>query len=122
MAVTAAHALLPALLNDDMAELGPATEEASIVDDPATHPCAEREHDEVLRSSSGTTPPFGERCRARVVLDRDRKPEPLTRPGEKVDVVEREVHRVQDAARPSLEVRRNAIADRGDAVVEECLH
>ena len=68
---------------------------------------------------SGATPPLGERRRAPVVLDPRGQPEALARPGDEIDVVEREVHRAQDAARSALEVRRDAVADRGDALVEE---
>ena len=65
--------------------------------------------------------PFRERRRAPVVLDAGGKAEPLRRPRDQIDVVEREVHRVQDAPGSALEVRRDAVADRGDAVVEERL-
>ena len=42
-------------------------------------------------------------------------------PRHEVDVVEREVHRAQDSTGSALEVRRNAVADRGDPIVEERL-
>ena len=71
--------------------------------------------------TSGPAPPLGERRRARVVLDPRRQPEALPRPGDEIDVVEREIHRAQDPAGPALEVGRDPVADRRNALVEQSL-
>ena len=121
MPAPTARAHVSILLDDDVPELGPAAEEAAVDDDAAADAGAEREHHEVLRAAPGAAAPLGERGGARVVLDPDREPEALARPRDEIDVVEREVHRAQDAPRAALEVRRDAVADRGDALVEERL-
>ena len=119
VSASAARAGQAALLEDDVPELRPAPEQASVADDTAADAGAEREHHEVVRAPPRPPPPLGERGDARVVLDRDRKAVAVARAPSEIEIVEREVRRVQDPPGSALEIRRDAVADRHHRLVEE---
>ena len=63
--------------------------------------------------------PLGERRGVAVVLDAGRKGVALARPVREVDVVEREVDRLEGDARAAVDVQRHAVADRSRTVSPE---
>ncbi len=118
VSAAAAGALGPTLLNDDVTHLGPCPQETPVDDGTASDPGSQREHDEVRRATADPELPLGERGRAGVVLDPDRKREAIPCALHEIDVRERKVDRVDDLASPALEVRGNPVADGDDTVVD----
>ena len=121
MSAAAAGALGPTLLNDDVTHLGPGPQETPLDDGTASDPGSQREHDEVRRATADPELPLGERGRAGVVLDPDRKREPIACALHEIDVGERKIDGVDDLASPALEIRGNPVADGDDTVVDEPL-
>src|SRR6185295_20389622 len=86
--------------NDHVAELGPAAEELPVHDRAAAAAGSERQHHHRLDLAGSAEPELGVRGRIRIVLDPDRQAEPLTHPPAEADaLVERDVDRLQRAAR-----------------------
>ena len=107
--------------DDDVPELGPAAVEAIVDHEAAADAGAEGEHDQVGRTPPGPEPPFGEGRRVAVVLDARRQPEALAGAIGEVHLVQRQVHGPQGDAGAAVDVERNAVPDRGGAVLEQVL-
>jgi glucokinase len=73
--------LTDVVLDDEVSDLGPATERAPVDHDAAPDAGAEREHEEVGPPFPRTQLPLGQCGGTRVVLDPDRQPESFERPG-----------------------------------------
>ena len=113
----------PAVDDHDVAELRahavPAAEGRAAGDDPAADAGPEREHHEVVLASPGAGPPLADRGRVRVVVEPDRKPEPLVHPVAQRRVLERQVDAADDDAVLLVDRRRRAEADRRHRLVEQ---
>ena len=106
--------------HDDVAQLGPAAIEAIVDDEAPADAGAEREHDQIRRSSPRSEAPLGERRRVAVVLDAggDRSAPARDRGSEHG---QREIDRPQGDARAPIDVERDPISDRGRTVREQIL-
>src|SRR5207247_6861456 len=96
--VAVALAARTARLNDDVAELCPPVVERTVEDKTATDAGPKREHHKVRRPATRSEPPLRQRGGVSVVLDSDRSSEPLLRVGPEIEVLKREIRRLQSDA------------------------
>ena len=108
-------------LDDDVAQLGPASVQAPVEHDSAADTGPEREREHVGGSPPRTEPPLGERRRVAVVLEPDRQSKPLAQAGPEVEVGEREVVRAQRDPRRTVDRHGDTDPDRSRTVLEQPL-
>ena len=113
-----------AVVDDDhVAELRAGADRASVgapaEDQSAADARAEREHDHVGRAAAGSGAPLRDRRRVAVVVDRHGQRQPLAHHVSERHVDERDVHRPDRRPGSLVDPRRDAEADRDDALVEQ---
>ena len=104
---------------DDVPELGPPAIETIVDDKASAHAGAEGEHDQIRCSLAGAELPFRKRGGIPVVLNSRGQPVAVPRPVGKVHCVERKIcgpHRHPGAP---IDIERNAVPDRSNAVREK---
>ena len=84
-------------------------------------PGAERQHDHVLRAATRADRPLGDRGGIRIVVDRDGQAQVVLRALAQRHALDRDVDREHGGAFALVDRRRDADADRGDAVVPEAV-
>src|SRR5947207_2763580 len=127
MAVPRTRALAgrPAVLHDDVTELGSAAGRAAVgpavQDQPSPDAGAQREHDEIARTAPDADRPFGDRGGVTVVVELDRKRKPLGELLPDGHARERDVHGGERLAGALVDHRGESEPEGGDAValVEE---
>jgi polyisoprenyl-teichoic acid--peptidoglycan teichoic acid transferase len=118
-AVAASLARRPVGHHDDVAELRPAAVEASIEHEAPADARPERERDEVVRAPTRANVPLGERERVAVVLDADGNRETIPQMPREIELAQREVDGAEPDTGCSVEVHRDADADRRCPVLEQ---
>ena len=100
---TRALARQPVVLDHDVAELGPAPVQLPVDHDAAAAARPQRQHHDRLRPAAGARHELGIGRGVRVVLDADRKVEPLRHPAAQVEALQRDVDRAFDPTRLLVE-------------------